>query len=243
MTLDFAAMSAKIAEPPRILRCRRFMTCCEYAARTEIIRGGTKVIQPLMTPYYEHAGITIYHGDCREILPNICADVCIADPPYGMGKAGWDMKIVPVREWLPKCRYIGPTFVFTGVQGVYDYPRPDWIMAWVRIASTQRNGALKGFNNWEPILAYGLDTLKNDVVQAANMRDGDTGDHPTPKPVKLLRKLLVRTGGNTILDPFAGVGATLIAAKEMGKSAIGIEIEEKYCEIAAKRLSQEVLQF
>jgi len=225
-----------------------------------------------LKPYYEHAGITIYHGDCREIVPSLpvafcwaCGhlddesilaihltaghdvrpflDLVVTDPPYGMGKAEWDMEIVPVDSWLPLCRSIAPTLVFTGVKGAFDYPKPTWILAWVRLASVQRCGALKGFNNWEPILAYDVPALKNDVVSGGNIPDGDTGDHPTPKPVSMMTRLLTRITGDSILDPFCGSGTTLIAAKNLGKSAIGIEIEEKYCEIAAKRLSQEVFNF
>ena len=100
---------------------------------------------------------------------------------------------------------------------------------------------LGGFNNWEPILLYGFDSLTNDVVSARNYRDIE--DHPTTKPIQLMMRLLLRLPEGAILDPFMGSGTTLRAAKDLGHRAIGIEIEERYCEIAAKRLSQEVLLF
>ena len=197
-----------------------------------------------MKPYYEEAGITIYHGDCRKVLPTLPkVDLVLTDPPYGMHKAAWDAEIVPVESWLPLARELGPVVLFCGVKGMYDYPRPDWVMGWMRPGSIQRNGALRGFNNWEPMLTYGLQALENDVVVIPNFPDVDSVDHPTPKPLKLILRLLVRLSGETILDPFMGSGTTLVAAKQLGRRAIGIEMEERYCEIAAKRLAQSVLDF
>jgi site-specific DNA-methyltransferase (adenine-specific) len=69
----------------------------------------------------------------------------------------------------------------------------------------------------------------------------DSGDHPSPKPLALYRWLIERVAGHTILDPFMGSGTSLRAAKDLGRKAIGIEIEERYCEIAARRMAQLVL--
>jgi len=194
-----------------------------------------------MTPYYEQDGITIYHGDCREVLRSLPAvDLVLTDPPYGMGKADWDVLIDPV-EWLPVARRSQTVAVFCGVRGLFDYPKPDWTMAWVRAASTQRNGRFRGFNNWEPILIYGGTRIPNDVISVQNIQDPIAAGHPTTKPTKLMRLLASRLDGGLILDPFMGSGTTLRAAKDLGRKAIGIEIEERYCEIAAKRMSQAVL--
>lgn len=193
-------------------------------------------------PYYQSGGITIYCGDCRDILPNLpVADLVIADPPYGMGKANWDVFIDPA-EWLPIARNSSTVAVFCGVKAVYDYPKTDWVMAWTRIGSTQRNGKFRGFNNWEPILIYGGDRIPNDVISIANVQEKIAKSHPTSKPVKLFRELILRLGGDCIVDPFMGSGASLRAAMDLGRTAIGIERNEEYCEIAVKRLQQTVMR-
>lgn len=116
-------------------------------------------------------------------------------------------------------------------------------MAWVRLGSVQRSGALRGFNNWEPILLYGISSLSNDVIAAPNYPDADAREHPTPKPRRVIAGLLTRLPAGVVVDPFMGSGTTLVEAKRLGRKAIGIEREERYCEIAARRLGQEALPF
>jgi site-specific DNA-methyltransferase (adenine-specific) len=192
-----------------------------------------------MTPYYDHDGITIYHGDCREILPALPkVDLVLTDPPYGMKKAEWDV-LIPPSEWLPLACRLGPVALFTGVRGLFDYPKPDWTLSWVRAGSLQRNGSFGGFNNWEPILFYGAGKIANDTFSVPNIPDDDAADHPVPKPLRLLLAMIGRLGPQVLLDPFLGSGTTLVACKRLGRRGIGIEIEEKYCEIAARRLEAE----
>ena len=91
-------------------------------------------------------------------------------------------------------------------------------------------------------LLWGVNFKLSDVFYESIRMQTQVGDHPCPKPLRLLKKMIenLRTEGN-ILDPFMGSGTTLRAAKDLGRKAIGIEIEERYCEIAAKRMSQGVM--
>ena len=175
-------------------------------------------------------------ADCLDILPTLpdgCVDAVIADPPYGIGVAEWD---IFSSQWLTVARRLGPAAVFSGVRAISDYPRADWIGAWVRVGSTQRCGKFKGFNNWEPILFYGIDSLANDVIATPNYAQPDI-EHPSPKPLRLMELLVLRMPGDIILDPFCGSGTTCVAAKKLGRRYIGIEISEKYCAIARLRLA------
>lgn len=210
-----------------------------------------------MKPYYEHAGITIYHGDCREILPCLSFDVIISDPPYGIahptnyaargrGKLAACCNYIPVYgdsekfdpRWLTKwpCILWGGNYFASLLEDssgwlVWDKLRPDALdqsraeLAW--------SNFVKGCRVF-PFLWNGM------------MRAGDKKlQHPTQKPVALMKWCIQQpwTPAGIICDPYMGAGSTLVAAKDLNRCAIGIEIEERYCEIAAKRLSQEVLDF
>jgi DNA modification methylase len=197
-----------------------------------------------MTPYYQDDYVTIYHGDCRDVLPDLPkVDLVFADPPYGVGFAEWDSEILEM-EWLNVCRNLADTvYVTPGNGNQYDYPKPTWTAAWFRPGSVQlaKGGPGFKFSHWEPILCYGTGDLSVDCKQI----NANTGlgylEHPCPKPETLLNWLI--GDFKTILDPFMGSGTTLRAAKDLGRKAIGIELEEKYCEIAAKRMEQEVFTF
>lgn len=206
-----------------------------------------------MKPYYDRDGITIYNCDCREILPELKADVVVTDPPYGVGlKFGENYSDAPEGYWdwlgpiVPTIISTAPLcFVTPGIANVWRWPRPTWILGWFKPGSTRRNGT-GGFNAWEPVLQYGKRVQRVDAINLPDCANHDkaAGGHPCPKPVALF-KWLIRAcpDGGTVLDPFMGSGTTLVAAKLEGRKAIGIEIEERYCEIAAKRLAQGVLPY
>ena len=211
-----------------------------------------------MTPYYEHAGITIYHGDCRDVLPLVCADVLVTDPPYGVKFQGKATKHTTKKTGgytTDDCADIGPSvicalistikraLVFPGIRNLHRYPAASDIGC-VYCPSGAGIGAW-GFTCFHPVLFYGQ--RPTNVLRPTSIQSFDTSDpcgHPCPKPFRWMKWAIgmVTLPGDVVLDPFAGSGTTLEAAKLLGHSAIGIEIEERYCEIAAKRLAQEVLQ-
>jgi len=216
------------------------------------------------TPYYEHAGITIYLGDCREVLPTVTADVLITDPPYGIsyssgysgdvwaggvygdaadgsiaGDADTSLRDAVLKLWGDR-----PALVFGSLRA----PLPGkWrqCLVWDKgDASGMGDLCIPWKPNWEPIFVLGNWNGKgrsSGVLRSNNISRVCMGRcHPHMKPVALLEMLIAKCCG-VVIDPFMGSGTTLRAAKNLGRRAIGIEIEENYCEIAAKRLSQEVL--
>ncbi len=220
-----------------------------------------------MKPYYQDDAVTIYHGDCREILPTMDkVDLVLADPPYGInGAAGNNKKnekgsyvsdfedtelnvienIVPsfkVAMNLAKRSILTP-----GNLNFIHYPKPQDIgYFWQGAgASWGKWGSVSG----QVIFYYGKDPRQGKKGTSSTGRPlreaAPKNGHPCPKPIKAWSWLLNKGSleGETILDPFMGSGTTLRAAKDLGRKAIGIEIAENYCEIAAKRMSQEVLDF
>jgi site-specific DNA-methyltransferase (adenine-specific) len=212
-----------------------------------------------MIPYYEQDGITIYHGDCREILPELGpVDLVLTDPPYGMnldtdysGFNGWGGK---GKEWD---RVIGDDAPFDPSPWLA-FPNAVLWGANFYASKLPDNGAWLVFNKRgdgkNSQICFGDCELawtsleKKSVRMFSHMWHGvarwssEGTLHPTQKPVSLMRWCLdFFPQANVILDPFMGSGTTLRAAKDLGRKAIGIEIEERYCEIAAKRLQQSVM--
>ena len=224
-----------------------------------------------MKPYYEHTGITIYHGDCREILPTLPKfDLLLTDPPYGIngGRGGTskargrgkyegaftseddtaqyvaDVIVPSVVKSLEIC---DGGIVTPGNKNFCLYPQPESFgVMW----QPQGTGAQRwGWADSQPIFYYGISPTQGQFLSACSFRvtasDQCDNGHPCPKPYSIWAKLLAKGSveGDAVLDPFLGSGTTLLAAKELGRTGVGIEIEERYCEIAAKRLAQEVMAF
>ena len=207
-----------------------------------------------MQPYYERDGIVIYHGDCREILPTLGkVDLLLTDPPYGAGLGGgFDSKWGDMvgDDGMPDLRFILDMACRVVSFGASYYPdqlphRGRWI-CWDKRTIDGAADAMLG-SPFE--LAWSNQRTGNDRIirvlhgGVVNADGAGARVHPTQKPLAVFRQLIewYAEQGDTILDPFMGSGTTLRAAKDLGRKAIGIEIEERYCEIAARRLSQEVL--
>ncbi len=220
-----------------------------------------------MTPYYEHGGIVIYHGDCREMVELKAEDtILISDPPYGidvslgMAKGSSDggmWKDVRLQGDKTTAVRDEALSVFTlpyAVFGSHKMPPPIGVQATLVWEKGEHVGAGDMAFPWKPnfelIFVSGtgewIGERKGSVLKfnavAGCVGASNTGhrNHPTEKPVRLMSYLIQRAVRPVILDPFMGSGTTLRAAKDLGRKAIGIEIEEKYCEIAALRLEQEV---
>ncbi len=209
---------------------------------------------------------TVVQGDCLELmkaLPDKCVDLVLTDPPYGLDfpyESYVDTKenlIQLISLSMPEIIRVSHRVAITcGITQMHLYPKPNWIAACVW--DTTGSYGMLGYTQWFPVLFYGKDVsgigsingqLKSDVMRVTGgasvgfMRDGKNGNHPCPKPINLIKKIINRLSieTNIILDPFAGSGTTLVAAKQLGRQFLGFELEEKYCAIARERLKQEVL--
>lgn len=224
-----------------------------------------------MTPYYQDDAVTIYHGDCREIVPRLSFDVAITDPPFNAkthqgargakgrhGLISFDdvsedqfvkdclMLVDAAARWVVMtCNYshavaaekvLGKKFIRLGVWTKND-PAPQFTgdrpaTGWEAVAILHREGPKKWNGGGKPAV-WRTNIIKNGAL------------HPTEKPISLAQSFveLFSNAGETIVDPYMGSGTTLRAAKNLGRKSVGIEIDERCCEIAAHRMAQEVFSF
>jgi site-specific DNA-methyltransferase (adenine-specific) len=248
-------------------------------------------------PYYDHQGITIFHGDCREILPTLHAvliDAIVADPPYGDTSLDWDVRDLTWLDlserllarsgsaWcfgsmrmfmaqaadLSRCWHVMQDLVWEKHNGssfhadrfkrvhehavhlvrkgaawseIYKAPvtTPDATAR--RVHRKRRPAHLGAVGNGFFESVEGGPRLMRSVIFARSCHG--MAEHPTQKPVEVVRPLVLYScpPRGRVLDPTMGSGTTLVVARELGRQAIGIEIDERYCEVAARRLSQQPL--
>lgn len=212
----------------------------------------------MVKPYYQDDAVTLYHADCREVLPTLGRfDLLLTDPPYGIGekwtkgvmsgKRGssnlwgkgetWDDSTVPlslITEAISICEksivWGGNYYALSPVRGwlawdkVQVYTGGDFELAWTNLDTAPK-------------------IFRMSRIDAYQNKAKDNKRHPTEKPTQLMSWCLENYSkkGMNVLDPFAGSGTTGRACKDLGRKCVLIEREEKYCEIAAKRMAQEVL--
>jgi DNA modification methylase len=205
-----------------------------------------------VTPYYADDLVTLYHGDCRAVMPTLEFDSIVTDPPYGTNADGlaWDGEFPHelLSTGTRPCIAFGASrrHVQDLREMVVGWVAPDRVMVWTPVFSWSKASAGGVAFRWSPIYCWRLEATRRgkepieDVFRDAIVGIESRRTSSIQKPVPLMRRLLPLVPG-TVLDPFAGSGSTLVAAKSLGRHAIGIEIEERWCERAATRCSQEVL--
>lgn len=221
----------------------------------------------MSAPYYADEWVTLYHGDCLEVMPLLGrgASAVLTDPPYGLSGSSGTINVgraksVYAGAWADdldavRCVFVpavtmalalcgGRGAVTPGTPHCFEYPKPTDIAA---ILQPRTAGMSKwGRATWQPVLLYGRDPRVGLTIQPLTFTSvGPRArvKHPCPKAEDVAGWLVNRItlAGESILDPFAGSGTFLRAAKDARRAAIGIEIEERFCEIAADRCAQDCL--
>jgi site-specific DNA-methyltransferase (adenine-specific) len=218
-----------------------------------------------MTPYYERVGITIFNARCEDVLASLATgsvDLVLTDPPFN-ARFDYGADVDDNRPWseytawldgiVAECERVsaGMVMVFLSVTGLIRFApvrAPRWVCSWTKsVGGTHSAGNSGFFPRWEPCLIYGKTWGAGGRVPPGVMPDAwyhlptrATG-HPCPKPISLTHEIISRHPARIILDPFMGSGTVLRAAMDCGRNAIGCEVNEAYCEIAARRLEQSVL--
>lgn len=222
-----------------------------------------------MTLYYQDDSVTLYHGDCRDVTGWLTADVLVTDPPYG---GDWHQQAyrgttrlksertkhhtgiandddTAVRDWILAAFAPKPGLIFGSPlvalpQGCHA------VLVWQKPADSGLFGNTGPWRrDWEAVHVVGTwkrePAVRSSVLRAAagSHRQYAQGVHPHAKPLDLMAALVDACPLGTIADPAAGSGSTLVAAKALGRHAVGVELDERYCELAARRLAQGVLDF
>jgi len=216
-------------------------------------------------PYYQDDLVKLFHGDCLEVAEWLDADVLVTDPPYGVAwqalalndkKSQRDLavqSIVSDESTVARDEAISawgdrPAVVF----GSWRHPlgkRLSHRLIWHKRGRQPGITSAAFYPNDEEIWLIGKGWVSDTPTPTVITTDEQRGQqpkligHPTPKPIGLMETLISKCPPGVIADPFAGSGATLLAARNLGRPSIGVELEERYCELIAKRLSQQAFDF
>ena len=211
----------------------------------------------MSAPYYEGDGVTLYLGDCLEVTEWLSADVLVTDPPYGVaystnfggqfkgneiaGDQDTETRDEALTKWGERPAAVFASYRCTPWGKLYSMPL------------IFDKGDVVGMGDlswpWRPsyelcwVYGEGWSGSRSGAVLRSRVLPGNftARDHPTEKPASLIELVAAKAPPGVIADPFAGSGSTLVAARNLGRRAIGVEIEERYCEIIARRLDQAVL--
>lgn len=219
----------------------------------------------MTTPYYSDESVTLWHGDCLEITEWLQADVLVTDPPYGRawrqgalkesgsdGHSGianddsTDARDDVLERWGDRLAIVFGDLMLqppTGCKQVLIYRKPP---------NAGTRGAMGGYRRdaeaiylvgpWPTGLGGRTSVIATTAPTQGNPSSAQGRfEHPHAKPGDVMETLIEQAPYGVVADPFAGSGSTLVAARNLGRRAIGVEIEERYCEVIAKRLSQGVL--
>ncbi len=220
----------------------------------------------MTAPYYQDDLVTLYHGDCLEITEWLAADVLVMDPPYGRawkqgdtGTArGWvsdrhdgiqndattEVRDAALAAWGDRPAVVFGDLLVMPPQGAKH------VLVYDKGAAAGFTGAVGGYRrNVEGVFLLGAlgsglggtSAVLTTITSTGGNLARKTG-HPHTKPIDVMERLISIAPG-VIADPFAGSGSTLVAAKALGRRAIGVELEERYCEIIAARCAQDAFDF
>jgi site-specific DNA-methyltransferase (adenine-specific) len=219
-------------------------------------------------PYYADEQVTLWLGDCRAVTEWLAADVLVTDPPYGNGygrkRGTWAMPAdrpdhiegdvdTTLRDWALKTWGARPAVAF-GLLKLAPPARTTQVLVYRKPADSGTHGAAAGFRHdveaiyltgsW-PHAVGGRSSVVESGARSVGSPSGMAAryGHPHAKPVDVMETLVAACPPGVIADPFAGSGSTLVAARNLGRRVVGVEIEERYCDLAARRLSQMTLDF
>ena len=203
--------------------------------------------------YYRTENGVLYHGDCLEILPHLePVDLVLTDPPYGMmfqsnyrkdkhdkiiGDDFYPVEAVNIIKEKAK----SASYFFCRWDNLIQMPKPKSVLVWVKNNWSMGDLKHEHGRQWEAICFYPAanHSFTKRIPDVLICPRTGNNNHPTEKPVGLFSQIIEANICGTVLDPFIGSGTTAVACERLGRKWIGIELEEKYCEIAAKRIEAE----
>ena len=204
----------------------------------------------------EQSNIDLRQGDCLELMKDIpdgSIDLILTDPPYGVGlkynsyEDSEDNWLKIMEKFIPEAKRVAkmvimPSCKINKLKWIYQNYPPDWLICWYK--GSPGHASYIGFNDWEPHLVYGRTKNRlymHDYFQSKPSPKRGTLNHPCPKPIEWANWLIERATeeGMIILDPFMGSGTTGVAAKNLNRNFIGIELDSEYFNIAKERIGDD----